>query len=189
MNTADGQRKCKYCAKKCSAKSFTSSLEYHVSHHHPEKLKEPDLKKDNTAKLSTHPDFRPLSIAKYDGKKINDQLLKFFTTSSLPFIMADNPEVRDFVRMLNPSFNLPTRNTIESRILSRFEVARKRIKSIVSGIPGRFSLTTDMWTSTAQESFVIVTAHWISSEWKLHRIVLDFIFVRNDTQPKILAHA
>lgn len=41
--------------------------------------------------------------------------------------------------------------------------------------PGRFSFTTDCWTSPNQIAFMGITVHWISADWQLKNLVLDFI--------------
>ena len=40
--------------------------------------------------------------------------------------------------------------------------------------PGRISLTADTWTSLAQEAFLAVTAHWITADFKIKHVLLDF---------------
>ncbi|CAG8817034.1 29057_t:CDS:1, partial [Racocetra persica] len=33
----------------------------------------------------------------------------------------------------------------------------------------------DGWTSCTQQPYITVTAHWINPDWKMNRILLDFI--------------
>jgi len=41
-------------------------------------------------------------------------------------------------------------------------------------VPGKISFTLDAWTSPNCISFLGITAHWISKEWKLKEILVDF---------------
>lgn len=41
--------------------------------------------------------------------------------------------------------------------------------------PGRISFTLDAWTSSNALPFLGITAHWITSEWKIESLLLDFI--------------
>jgi hypothetical protein len=41
-------------------------------------------------------------------------------------------------------------------------------------ISGCISFTLDGWTSKNQISFLGISAHWISKDWKLKNVILDF---------------
>ena len=41
-------------------------------------------------------------------------------------------------------------------------------------MPGKISFTLDAWTSPNCIPFLGITAHWISKEWKLKEILVDF---------------
>lgn len=60
-------------------------------------------------------------------------------------------------------------------ITDKFDAERSQIKSELSKITGRFSLTADMWTSSVnQESFLGLTIHYVD-DWKLRNFLLDII--------------
>jgi len=42
-------------------------------------------------------------------------------------------------------------------------------------IPGKVSLTADMWTSRNFEAFLGVTIHYVDSNWKMQHFLLDII--------------
>ena len=42
-------------------------------------------------------------------------------------------------------------------------------------MPGRVSLTMDPWTSVAQDGYMAITVHWITVDFQLRRILLDFV--------------
>lgn len=44
------------------------------------------------------------------------------------------------------------------------------------------SLTSDMWTSIKAEAYVVVTCHYVTSEWKLSSILLNMAkFLKTQT--------
>uniref|UniRef100_A0A6N2L706 DUF659 domain-containing protein n=1 Tax=Salix viminalis TaxID=40686 RepID=A0A6N2L706_SALVM len=45
----------------------------------------------------------------------------------------------------------------------------------------RLCLTADTWTSIQNINYMSLTAHWIDSEWKLHKKTLNFCQVSNHT--------
>ena len=49
-----------------------------------------------------------------------------------------------------------------------------QVKEALLAAPGRILLTADTWTSLAQEAFLAVTAHWITEDFKMKHVLLDF---------------
>jgi len=45
----------------------------------------------------------------------------------------------------------------------------------LAGIPGRVSLTLDLWTSDQTVGYAILTGHFIDGDWRLQRRVLKFV--------------
>jgi hypothetical protein len=37
------------------------------------------------------------------------------------------------------------------------------------------SFTTDMWTGPDHESYICLTAHWLTPDWQLHHALLDIV--------------
>ena len=48
-----------------------------------------------------------------------------------------------------------------------------RVRNLLSQTPGKISVTTDSWSSHVLKGYIAVTAHRISTDWKLHSIILD----------------
>ncbi|CAI5536575.1 unnamed protein product [Closterium sp. Naga37s-1] len=42
------------------------------------------------------------------------------------------------------------------------------------GLSGRITLTTDIWTSENGLAFMVVTAQWVMSDFRLEQAILDF---------------
>ena len=49
-----------------------------------------------------------------------------------------------------------------------------QVKEALAAAPGRISLTADTWTSLAQEAFLAVTAHWVTVDFEMKHVLLDF---------------
>lgn len=74
---------------------------------------------------------------------------------------------------LNPSYKLPSRFAISRTLLvNKYEDACTKMKATLASVE-HVTLTTDMWTSNNTESFVAVTAHFITKDWKLQSVLLD----------------
>ena len=66
-------------------------------------------------------------------------------------------------------------NIIKAHILDFYMAEWKKIKEILQEVPGQISFTTDIWTSPATKTFLIITAHFIDKKWKLQSLIIDFI--------------
>jgi hypothetical protein len=49
----------------------------------------------------------------------------------------------------------------------------------------RLCLTTDTWTSVQNINYMVLTAHFIDSDWKMHKLILNFCAIPNHQGPTI----
>ncbi|GJP78375.1 hypothetical protein CLOP_g8682 [Closterium sp. NIES-67] len=84
---------------------------------------------------------------------------------------------RRYTRLLNPpaAEMLGSRFRLARDMLVQSEAARERqLQDIVGdGAAGKVSLTTDIWSSPAQDAFLAVTAHWITTDFQLRQALLE----------------
>ena len=78
------------------------------------------------------------------------------------------------IKRLNSEAKLPTGDTIRNSIFKSFENEQKKIKNELQKTSGHISFTLDGWTSKNQISFLGISAHWISKDWELKNVILDF---------------
>lgn len=50
----------------------------------------------------------------------------------------------------------------------------EQIKARLMEVPGKISMTLDIWTAKNVLSFLVIRAHWISKDWKYNIQLLDF---------------
>ena len=77
---------------------------------------------------------------------------------------------------IHKRYQVPTRQTIKNLLVKKFDVQRLKIcETFVNDIPGKIALTSDIWSSATNKSYLSLTAHFITQEWKLKKILLDII--------------
>ncbi|GET00712.1 zinc finger BED domain-containing protein RICESLEEPER 2-like [Rhizophagus clarus] len=82
----------------------------------------------------------------------------------------------EFINFFCPRYVIPDRHKAKDLIIESFNNQRSQIKSELHKIPGRFSLTADIWTSSVnQDVFLGLTIHYIDSNWRLCNFLLDII--------------
>ena len=86
----------------------------------------------------------------------------------------DYEGIRAVFHYISPSLKLPCRNTIKSHVLNLFESEKSKLYRILDSVPGRVCLTSDLWSSQANDGYLTLTAHWIDLDWKLHKKIISF---------------
>lgn len=197
----DYYAKCNICKKKISFKTTNSNMRKHMKSNHPtvaivlnknveysemetdltgnNATNDPtpstsakvvlDLKQPTQQKISS---FIPRKLGVSSNKIITDKLLTMFTKDYQPFRMVEDRGFNDFVKALNPSYEIPNRHTIsKSLIPARYEELLLKCRSLVAKAR-KVCVTTDCWTSVNTESFIGVTAHFIDENFKMTSILL-----------------
>ncbi|CAH1769052.1 3120_t:CDS:2, partial [Entrophospora sp. SA101] len=109
-------------------------------------------------------------------KKINDKLIKWIIFDQQPFDVVEDKCFVDLVSELDSRYRLPCHQTISSWIESIFKKQKIVIKKMFNDFSHRVSLTTDAWTSTTtNQGYLGITAHWIDDSWRMKKILLNFI--------------
>ncbi|KAL5714914.1 hypothetical protein ACHQM5_016815 [Ranunculus cassubicifolius] len=98
----------------------------------------------------------------------------------LPFQFVEYEGVREAFRYAgyaNQDIKLVSRNTAKADIVKIHGREKAKLKKLLHAIPGRISLTSDLWTSIANDGYISLTAHFIDSDWKLQKRVICFSYM------------
>ena len=90
------------------------------------------------------------------------------------------------LKRLEPQYQVPHRKTFMERVLPDLYVKVKEMVTPITAAADCYAITTDCWTSRANEAYVGVTFHTITDEWQLQHFILENESSQNSTQLKIL---
>jgi len=91
-----------------------------------------------------------------------------------PFSIVEDKEFRQFIKMLNPGYDLPSRKTLSTSLLPiLYNETFDKVKSDILANANFVSITTDGWTSLQNESFIAVTTHFINKDCVLQSYLLS----------------
>ncbi|CAB4431752.1 unnamed protein product [Rhizophagus irregularis] len=152
-------RKCSCCSKIFNKKTGTSSIRTHLKSHGIKLEKEKQTTLDSFVK-STQSD-----------KKF--AIIDWIVLDMQPFKMVEGSAFRNMISKFDPKHKLPTRNTVKNLVVKLFNKRRENIKKYIQTIPGKVSVTTDIWSSLKNEGFLGVTIHFIDNDWQLKHFTLD----------------
>ncbi|CAG8600367.1 7255_t:CDS:2 [Paraglomus occultum] len=167
---SDGGSICKLCRTKFGPKTATSTMNRHFEKNHISTHNQ--LRQRTLDVQRLHP-YGPANQTKVDS--INDAFLRWVIIDQQSFSLADNKYFRVFVTQLDPRYKPPCRQTLSQKINSEFLVKRSELKQYLITIPGKLSLTTDMWTSATMQPYLAITMHWIDSDWCMRKLLLDLV--------------
>ncbi|CAG8741000.1 21895_t:CDS:2 [Gigaspora margarita] len=93
----------------------------------------------------------------------------------LTLSLIENKHFCTFLYSFDPRYQLPCINTIKNEIADGYYHTTQTIKQILLTYTSSISLTFDLWTSRAHDSYLGLTCHWISDEFLIYDLTLDII--------------
>ena len=121
---------------------------------------------------------RPYAPHSLKAKTINRGLAEFLVRDQRPISLIEGDGFRDFVKLLDPRYEVISRNTcLERYVVPLYNVTVNGLKRDLARAPSH-SFTTDAWTNVKMQSFITTTVHYIDPEKvELRKYVLDTNYV------------
>ncbi|CAH0407647.1 unnamed protein product [Chilo suppressalis] len=117
---------------------------------------------------------RPIPINRV--QQLDEQLIIMIAKGYHAFRLVEEPEFKKFTEMLNPSYSLPTRKTLSDSILPKLYNKLLEASKIKIAGATAICITTDGWTSTVNDGFIAITAHYIEQENStIHSVMIGCI--------------
>lgn len=130
-------------------------------------------KKKNKDQLSLHA-FVPKKVSVSGKKTLDDGLLKLFYIDCRPFSMVEDVGFKNFIKLLNPSYTLPSRKTLSNTSLPfLYEKCVNDMKIQIKADALSVCLTTDCWTSINNQSFLALTDHYLDNDFVMKSVLLQ----------------
>ncbi|CAG8629352.1 5787_t:CDS:2, partial [Cetraspora pellucida] len=164
----DGGNICKLCKQEFGNQTAISTINRHFQNFHLAEF----------TKISQHKSRRLDPYGpnnKYKVDILNNKLLKWVVVNQQSFLLAKNAEFNNFLKKLDPCYRLPCQQTLSTWVGQDYIKNKNKIKFFLNTIQSKISITIDGWTSCTQQPYITVTAHWVNSDWKMNRILLDLI--------------
>jgi len=164
---------CKICTKQFSKKTSTSILRMHLEIKHSKEYK---------LAYGVSPNHGPIeNWIKTKKSPLNDKqkraLVKWAVSTFQPFLCVDDDSFVELIESINSLIKVPCRQTLKSWIDQYFQCGKEIVKHKLEEVE-YISITTDIWTSAANESYCSLVAHYIDDNWDYHCIALDCCFIQ-----------
>ena len=180
---SDKKAICCYCDKELAYCGGTTNLRDHLSRIHPSKYSPDSLVEKKTPKIDSF--VKRTICSEGHAKKITNLMVEMVTVDLRPAATVEGTGFRRLINYLEPNYRVPSAVHITSCLQEHYETAKTRLIQMLQE-PNHIALTTDIWTSVATQSYITVTAHFISSNWDLKTCLLQTAnFPENHTADNI----
>ena len=166
---------CKVCGHSVKYKGSSPNMKAHLLSRHPNmssttELTQPKasdyLEKGNLVRKQKYPKHHPIN------KQARNGLVKWICKRDRPFLMVEDKEFAEFCEVLNPSYELPCRETVKKDMEETYKVEKEKFMKKLERVPFLFG-TNDGATAMNAESFVCNTVHYVDPDtWKLEHETL-----------------
>ncbi|TYH91901.1 hypothetical protein ES332_A13G144900v1 [Gossypium tomentosum] len=92
----------------------------------------------------------------------------------LPFAFTEYELFTLLMKTASPHYVRISHATAKADCWTSYEVEKKRLNGLLK-IVDRISITTDMWKSGQKIQYIVLTAHFVDSDWNLQKRVLNFV--------------
>ncbi|QQP52124.1 zinc finger BED domain-containing protein 1, partial [Caligus rogercresseyi] len=155
---SDKEVQCNICQKTLKFNNSTSSLSYHLNSAHSTERGEGITERNEKF-------CDPLK-----SEAITKKICNMISMDMLPINVVDGQGFQELIMFIEPGYLIPSRTTFTSLLEVEHAKKKEELKKCLSA--SNVSLTTDCWTSLNNESYITVTFHTITSEWRLFSGVL-----------------
>ncbi|KAL5716563.1 hypothetical protein ACHQM5_018233 [Ranunculus cassubicifolius] len=184
---------CKHCDKKLSGSSTSGTS--HLRNHLKRCLKRSDediaqqrlvvREKKGTVDLKSikfEEDEPRRFRSRFDQDQSQDDLTRMIILHGYPLAMVEHIGFRRFVSNLQPLFQIMSSDSARANCMQIYEKEKQKVYDALHKLPGRISLTAEVWTSYQETQFLCLTAYYIDEAWQLQRKMLNFVKVEPDTE-------
>ena len=175
---------CKVCKKQPSYVGITANLTSHLKNHYSNEYHKCQTAENGTSAVeatqskqqSIKDAFQGMTLLPHSSqrwKKLTDSVCYFIAKDAQPLNTVYDKGFRHLLTSFAPRYVPPDRKAITNRYLPDLYVQQKERISKEMAQASYFAVTTDGWTSRANEWYLSHTDHYIDKEWILQNHLLE----------------
>jgi hypothetical protein len=120
--------------------------------------------------------FGTLSNSVYNEMRVRELAAHMVLLHEYPFNMMEHKLFNKFMRACTLHWKKISHATVKSDCNATYNIEKKKLKTLLSGV-NRVNITIYMWTSFQRVSYMVVTCHFMDSNWLLQKRILNFCTV------------
>lgn len=109
------------------------------------------------------------------SKEITRLIAEMVCLDNQPLSVVENKGFQALVLHLEPRYTMASRKHIGNKLIPEmYDETKTKVRAILSKAES-ISITTDMWTSTSNDDYLSITAHFIDADFKSHHLCLEVV--------------
>ena len=157
---------CKICNKEYVYHGGTINLRDHLTRAHPSKLKSPP----NQPSLDPYLSHSKCSEA--HAKRITEHIVDMVVRDLRPAALVEGAGFKALMDYIEPGYCVPTATHIAAVVRQKFVNGKATMKQYLELEVHFMAITTDIWTSRANDAYLSLTMHFVDSSWDMISCVL-----------------
>jgi hypothetical protein len=165
------------------AKSYnTTNLRKYLESKHHEEFRRLEVKKREAAKakggakqmtLAESIDkVKPYALDRPRAREIHKRIGEMIAVDNEPFTLVNHVGFTRLMNLVEPRYQFPSEKYFSEKLIPEmYEKVCGRVKILVSKA-AHVSITTDVWSSVAQDSYISLTAHYITPDFEHQQVCL-----------------
>jgi len=105
-------------------------------------------------------------------KELRNSVCDWIATDGIPFNKVNGNGFRRMMKKVNPQFQPPYYQTFKQDLDCGYQIANELMKNMLNTTCDKASITTDLWTSCAQNGYIGITLHYLTDQMELRDILL-----------------
>ena len=166
--------KCKLCSKLFAYCGGTTNLREHLISKHPDLYtlakKRKGQKTLDVFSRKVCPEPRAMEI------HVTNLIANMIAVDMKPVNIIEGKGCGNLMLFLEPGYKIPSRKHFAKVIQKKHEDCKTSLNKKLSEDAKKIALTTDIWSSRANEPYIPVTVHYISPCWSLHSYMLATLY-------------
>lgn len=111
--------------------------------------------------LTLYGSKKTIGLTEIETNEINKSLIKMIVFDYQPLSIVENAGFLEYTKKLQPLYSVPSRKQLTTKLLPQeYDIIYSKLKSMLETVAD-LSITTDMWTSDCNKSYITVTCHFI----------------------------
>lgn len=150
------------CKEKLSYNGNTSTMATHMKSKHPNIL----LKTDQDQPTLDSNQFKLKSLSFEKKNQITKAIKDFILLDMRPLRVIEGTGFQNLLKVLESRYEVPCRTTFSRTLIPEdFKEVKKLLIQEVKGLES-YSMTFDYWTSNALKSYLTITLHFLTPDFK-----------------------
>ena len=159
--------KCKLCNKRYAYHGGTTNLHNHLNRIHSNKYK---TKSKHDPTLDAFITWSKCTTS--HAKRITDLIADMVAQDFWPAALVEGRGFEALLKYIKSGYKVPSATHIAQVVRCKHKAGKRLLKQKLTADSTSLAITTDIWTSWANDAYISLTAHFITSTWQMVSCIL-----------------